>query len=136
VTTTAAYIEEFHTSLRRSLLRLEEHCVLRLALGASLVRPRKGWIRSNVLSHASGLTDGVVENVSEHTGGGGFFGVLAGSAGEVEAVGFGVFFWIQHVGTFTAEAEGDLFHLLGIIAGAGRGGGHDGGLFDLTSSWF
>jgi len=26
---------------------------------------------------------------------------------------------------FAAEAEGDLFHLLGIIAGAGRGGGHD-----------
>jgi hypothetical protein len=57
VTAPAAHIEEFlgavskvlrlslggthHSSLRRSLLRLEEHCILRLALRASLIRPRK-----------------------------------------------------------------------------------------------
>ena len=57
MTAPAAHIEEFlgavskvfrlspgdthHSSLRRSLLRLEEHCILRLALRASLVRPRE-----------------------------------------------------------------------------------------------
>jgi hypothetical protein len=51
------------------------------------------------LSHASGLTNGVIENISEHAGGSCFFGVLAGSAGEIEAVGFWVFFGVQHVGT-------------------------------------
>jgi len=70
------------------------------------------------LSHASGLTDGVVEDISKHTGGGGFLGVLAGSACEIQAVAFGILFRVQHIGTFTAEAEGDLFHFLGVITSA------------------
>lgn len=83
VTATAANIEEFHTGLSTSLLRLEEHCILRLALRASLVGPRKSWIRSNILRDTSGLTNSVVEHVAEDAGGGCFFGVLACSAGEL-----------------------------------------------------
>ena len=96
------------------------------------------------MSHASSLTDGVVENVSEHTGRGGFLGVLARSAGEVQSVALGVFSRVQHVGAMrqladcivpwrgyklplAAEAEGDLFHLLGLVNGAWFGGGHGGG---------
>lgn len=34
---------------------------------------------------------------------------------------------------FAAEAEGDLFHLLGLVNGAWFGGGHGGGLFKVLS---
>ena len=57
------------------------------------------------MSHASSLTDGVVENVSEHTGRGGFLGVLARSAGEVQSVALGVFFRVQHVGAMRQLAD-------------------------------
>jgi len=125
VTTTTANVEQFHSRLRRSLLRLEEHRILRLALGASLIRAGKGWIRSNILRDTGRLAYGVVEHVAENAGGGCFFGVLAGSAGELEAVGVGVFFGVQHVRTFAAESEGDLLHVfLLLFAGTGCWGGH------------
>jgi hypothetical protein len=88
------------------------------------------------LSHASGFTGSIAKVISEDAGGGGFFGVLAGSAGKLEAVGVGIFFWVKHVRTgemsvrilevrevigspFTAETESDLFQvLLWLLAGA------------------
>lgn len=36
--------------------------------------------------------------VSEYAGGGGFLGVLAGSAGEVQSVGVRIFLGVEHVG--------------------------------------
>jgi len=71
------------------------------------------------LSHSGRLAHGIVEHIAEDAGRGCFFGVLAGSAGEVEAVGFGVFFGVQHVGTFAAESEGDLFVFSRFVAGGG-----------------
>lgn len=112
VTTATANVEEFHPSFRSSLLRLEKHRILRLALGTSLIGPRKSWIRSNILSHASRFTSSVAKVISEDAGGGGFFGVLTGSAGKLEAVGVRIFFWVEHVRTFTAETESDLFQVL------------------------
>jgi len=64
------------------------------------------------LSHASGFTGSIAEVISEDAGGGGFFGVLTGSAGKLEAVGVGIFFWVEHVRTFAAETESDLFQVL------------------------
>jgi hypothetical protein len=81
------------------------------------------------LSHASGFTGSIAEVISEDAGGGGFFGVLAGSASKLEAVGVRIFFWVEHVRTremsvfvlevrvnigspFTAETESDLFQVL------------------------
>jgi hypothetical protein len=81
------------------------------------------------LSHASGFTSSVAKVISEDAGGGGFFGVLTGSAGKLEAVGVRIFFWVEHVRTmemlvcvlevrayigspFTAKTESDLFQVL------------------------
>jgi hypothetical protein len=81
------------------------------------------------LSHASGFTGSIAEVISEDTRGGGLFGVLAGSAGELEAVSVRIFFWVEHIRTgemlacvpevradtdspFTAETESDLFQVL------------------------
>jgi len=78
------------------------------------------------LSHTSSFTGSIAEVISEDAGGGGFFGVLAGSASKLEAVGVGIFLWVKHVRTgemsvcvlevragigspFAAETESDLF---------------------------
>lgn len=89
------------------------------------------------MSHTGCFTDGVVEHVAENAGRGCFFGVLTGSAGELEAVRFGVFFGVEHVRAaseleplcvsikwagglpFAAESEGNLLHvLLALVPGA------------------
>lgn len=78
-------------------------------------------IRTNVLSHTGRLAGRVVEQVAEDAGRLGVFGVLAGSAGELQLVGVFVFLGVQHVGALGAEAKGDLLELLG--AGGLEGGG-------------
>lgn len=69
-----------------------------MALWALLITSRQRWVRSNILRHTSGLALLVVEHVAEDAGGDGVFGVLASAAGELELVGVGVFFWVEHVG--------------------------------------
>lgn len=70
-------------------------------------------IRTNVLSHTGRLAGRVVEQVAEDAGRLGVFGVLTGSAGELQLVGVFVFLGVQHVGALGAEAKGDLLELLG-----------------------
>lgn len=79
-------------------------------------------IRTNVLSHTGRLAGRVVEHVAEDAGRLGVFGVLAGSAGELQLVGVFVFLGVQHVGALGAEAKGDLLELLGARGLEGGGG--------------
>lgn len=76
-----------------------------MALWALLITSRQGRIGSDILCHASGLTLLVVEHVAEHAGRDGVFGILASAAGELELVGIGVFFWIEHVGAMRQLVE-------------------------------
>ena len=94
-----------HSRLRTSLLTLEEHRILQMALWALLITSRQGRIGSDILRHASCLTLLVVEHVAEDAGGDGVFGVLAGAAGELELVGVWVFFWVEHVGAMRPLVE-------------------------------
>lgn len=77
-------------------------------------------IGAHILRHAGGLTGGAVQDVPEDTCRLGFLGVLTGAAGEEETTGFGVFFGIQHVGAFGAEAEADLLEVLLVGVGGCR----------------
>jgi len=114
VTTFAANVEEFHSRLSRSLLRLEKHSILFLALWTSLVRSRKRRITTDVLRHTSSFSNVVIEHISEYAGRGGIFGIWAGSASKFEDSLCFVFAWVEHVGAFAAETKGDLLEVLSL----------------------
>lgn len=87
-------------------------------------------ITPNILRHARRLPDRIVHVVAKHAAGAGLLAELARPAGEHEFVGQAVFFRVEHVAAFAAEAEGDLF--LGFCwgwgaVGGGRGEGGGGG---------
>ncbi len=69
-----------------------------MALWTGLIRAWKSWIGTDVLGNTSSLALLVVEDVAEDAGRGGVLGELAGAARELEFVGLGVFFGVEHVG--------------------------------------
>lgn len=113
MTAFTADIKQFHASFGTSLLRLEENCFFVVASGTRLVRPRKRWIRSNILGHTSSFASGVTQDIAEYAGRLCLLGVLAGSAGKLQFVSIFVLLGIQHVGAFGAKTEGNLFEFLG-----------------------
>lgn len=115
-----AHVVELHARLCRSLLRLKEHGFVFFASGALLLNPWQRWILADVLGDAGSFTDCVAKFVAKYAGCGGRFAVCAGPAREVKGVLVLVFFWVKHVGAFSAEAEGDLFWLLLLVLLSGR----------------
>lgn len=81
-------------------------------------------IQSDVLSDTSSITDLALQHVTVNTVGGGFDGVLAGTAGVHELAGVLVLLRVQHVGALVAELERDLLVVvfLGALVGRARVG--------------
>ena len=87
-----------HSGLRRSLLRLEENCILVVTLWALLSVSWEGWVTANILGDTSSLANSVVQDVAEDAGRDSVLSVLAGTAGKLKLVGVCVLLWVEHVG--------------------------------------
>jgi len=66
---TAAHVKEFHPRFCRSLLGLKKYCLHLVATGTLLIRSWQRRITSDILGHTGRFAYGIVEVVSENTGG-------------------------------------------------------------------